>query len=135
MSSIVLFCYTPIPQGGLAFDVRSAESSPIQPVRLPLFQQATQIGYALSISGCVSIFLQLCCMPFLLRHFDHARMYNFCMGLWPACFVLLPGLNFLAAAGARDVQTGELAPATAAALWVAIGTILTISRVACLAFS
>ncbi|KAI0748012.1 MFS general substrate transporter [Daedaleopsis nitida] len=114
--TFVLFCYTSIPQGGLAFD-------------------ATQIGYALSISGGISIFLQLCCMPFLLRRFDHARMYNFCMGLWPFCFVLLPGLNILARLGAVDVITGELAPGTHGLVWLGITIILLISRAGALAFS
>ncbi|RDX56894.1 MFS general substrate transporter [Lentinus brumalis] len=112
----VLFCYTPLSQGGLAFDV-------------------TQIGYALSISGGISIFLQLCCMPFLLRRFDHARMYNVCMGIWPFCFVLLPGLNILARMGAVDAATGELAPATQAVVWMGIGVIMLLSRCAALAFS
>lgn len=114
--TFVLFCYTSLPQGGLAFN-------------------ATQIGYALSISGCVSIFLQLFCMPYLLRRFDNARMYNFCMGLWPFCFVLLPGLNILACMGTADLTTGELNPATKTLVWIGIGVILTISRSAALAFS
>ena len=95
-------------------------------------RQTTQIGYALSTSGLISIVLQLCCMPFLLRRFDHARTYNFCMSLWPFCFVLLPGLNILARMGAVD---GELAPATQAFVWLGIGVILFISRCAALAFS
>ncbi|KAI1795984.1 MFS general substrate transporter [Ganoderma leucocontextum] len=114
--TFVLFCYTSLPQGGLAFD-------------------ATQIGYALSISGCVSIFLQLFCMPYILRRIDNARMYNFCMGLWPFCFVLLPGLNILARMGAADLATGELDPTTNALVWLGICVILTISRTAALAFS
>ena len=105
--------------------------------------QATQIGYALSVSGCISIFLQLCCMPYLLRRFDHAHMYNFCMGLWPLCFALLPGLNFLAAVGTTGVGAGPglgpgvwtLAPSTYALLWLAIGVIMLIARCAALAFS
>ncbi|KAI0361978.1 MFS general substrate transporter [Trametes cingulata] len=114
--TFVLFCYTSLQQGGLAFNT-------------------TQIGYALSISGFISIFLQLFCMPFLLRRFDHARMYNFCMGLWPFCFVLLPGLNIIARWGAADFFTGELPPTTKALVWLGIGCILTISRSAALAFS
>ncbi|KAI0807132.1 MFS general substrate transporter [Fomes fomentarius] len=114
--SFVLFCYTSLPQGGLAFD-------------------ATQIGYALSMSGILSILLQLCCMPFLLRRFDNARMYNFCMGLWPFCFVLLPGLNIIARMGALDPATGELAPAARALVWTGIGVILLIARAAALAYS
>ncbi|KAL1947733.1 hypothetical protein VTO73DRAFT_13457 [Trametes versicolor] len=114
--TFVLFCYTSLQQGGLAFN-------------------ATQIGYALSISGCISIALQLLCMPVLLRRFDHARTYNFCMGLWPFCFVLLPGLNIIARWGALDLATGELGHTTKALVWLGIGVILCISRCAALAFS
>lgn len=83
----------------------------------------------------MSIFLQLCCMPFLLRRFDHARMYNLCMGLWPFCFVLLPGLNILARMGAVDAATGEIAPATQALVWMGIGFIMLLARCAALAYS
>ncbi|KAI0664917.1 MFS general substrate transporter [Cubamyces menziesii] len=114
--TFVLFCYTSLPQGGLAFN-------------------ATQIGYALSISGLISILLQLFVMPIALRRVDHARMYNFCMGLWPFCFVLLPGLNVLARWGALDEAVGTLAPATRAGVWIGIGVILSIARTAALAFS
>ncbi|KAI0781048.1 MFS general substrate transporter [Trametes elegans] len=114
--TFVLFCYTPLEKGGLAFN-------------------ASQIGYALSLSGFVSVFLQLFCMPFLLRRVDHARMYNFCMGLWPLCFVLLPALNLVARWGALDPAAGELPPATLALVWLGVGVILTISRCAVLAFS
>ena len=109
----------------ISFPTKTGHSSP----------QATQIGYALSISGCVSIFLQLFCMPYLLRRFDNARMYNFCMGLWPFCFVLLPGLNILARLGSADLATGELDPAMKTFVWMGICVILTISRAAALAFS
>ncbi|KAI0336417.1 MFS general substrate transporter [Cubamyces sp. BRFM 1775] len=114
--TFVLFCYTSLPQGGLAFN-------------------ATQIGYALSISGLISILLQLLVMPIVLRRVDHARMYNFCMGLWPFCFVLLPGLNIIARWGALDEAVGVLAPTTRALVWLGIGVILSISRTAALAFS
>ena len=97
--------------------------------------QTTQIGYALSTSGLISIVLQLCCMPVLLRRFDHARTYNFCMSLWPFCFVLLPGLNILARMGAVDAVTGEIAPATQALVWMGIGFIMLLARCAALAYS
>lgn len=74
-------------------------------------------------------------MPVLLRRFDHARTYNFCMGLWPFCFVLLPGLNIIARWGALDLATGELGPTTKSLVWLGIGVILCISRCAALAFS
>ena len=74
-------------------------------------------------------------MPIVLRRVDHARMYNFCMGLWPFCFVLLPGLNLIARMGVADLATGELNPTTKALVWMGICAILAISRAAALAFS
>ncbi|KAI0079970.1 MFS general substrate transporter [Panus rudis PR-1116 ss-1] len=117
----VLFCYSPIESGGLAFT-------------------AAEIGYSLATSGVASACLQLFFMPYLLRRFDHAKMYNFCMGIWPYCYVLLPGLNLIARSGldlqATDVTlSARVDPATKALLWVGIGIILTLARSAGLAFS
>ncbi|OBZ75636.1 hypothetical protein A0H81_04450 [Grifola frondosa] len=113
--TFVLFCYSPIENGGLAFT-------------------ASQIGYSLATSGAIAACLQLFCMPYLLRRFDHAKMYNFCMSLWPYCFVLLPGLNLIARTGV-DEATGALRPATQAMVWLGIACLLTVTRIACLAFS
>ena len=74
-------------------------------------------------------------MPYLLRRFDNARTHNFCMGLSPFCFVLLPGLNLIARMGVADHATGELDPTTQAFVWMGICAILAISRAAALAFS
>ncbi|KAH9946226.1 MFS general substrate transporter [Epithele typhae] len=114
--SFVLFCYTPLAQGGLSFD-------------------AQKIGYALSISGLVSILLQIAVMPFVLRRFDHAWTYNACMALWPFCFVLLPALNVLARAGAADLAAGTLTEHGRAVVWLAVSGVMVISRTAALAFS
>jgi len=110
----VLFCYSPILHGGLAFN-------------------ASEIGYSLAISGVISVLLQLFAMPKLLRTVDHAHMYNFCMGLWPYVWVLLPGLNLLARAGMDDA--GHMVPATRAIVWACIACLLSIAKVACLAYS
>ncbi|KIP09075.1 hypothetical protein PHLGIDRAFT_103288 [Phlebiopsis gigantea 11061_1 CR5-6] len=98
----VLYCYSPITTGGIAFT-------------------AAEIGLALAASGAISIGLQLFFMPYLLRRFDHAKMYNFCMAIFPYVFLFLPCLNFIARRGA--------------ALWVAIGCLLGLVRIASLAFS
>ena len=97
--------------------------------------QASEIGYSLAISGAAAGGLQLFFMPYLLRRFDHAKMYNFCMAIWPYCYVLLPGLNLIARMGVVDEATGQIDPSTKALLWIGIGGILLLARSACLAFS
>lgn len=86
-------------------------------------------------------------MPYLLRRFDHARMYNVCMGIWPYAYALLPGLNVIARWGAvigemPGVEEGTVVttvigvtPATKALLWCGIGVLLGMARTACLGFS
>ncbi|KAG2360853.1 major facilitator superfamily domain-containing protein [Suillus spraguei] len=111
----VLFCYSPIQSGGLSFS-------------------ASQIGYSLASAGAISAAIQLCIMSYLLRTFDCAKMYNFCMALWPYTFLVLPILNLIARAG-LDETTGELGTNTITLLWVGIAFVLMLSRVAGLAFS
>ncbi|KAH6918730.1 major facilitator superfamily domain-containing protein [Coprinopsis sp. MPI-PUGE-AT-0042] len=98
----VLHCFTEVDQGGLGFPT-------------------SKIGYALSIAGLISIFLQISFMPTVLRKFDTAKVYNFCMWMWPLCYLLLPVLHIL-------LHSKYL-------LWVSIAVLLGISRVACLAYS
>ncbi|KAG1749005.1 major facilitator superfamily domain-containing protein [Suillus paluster] len=111
----VLFCYSPIESGGLAFS-------------------ASQIGYSLATSGAIAAAIQLCIMSYLLRTFDSAKMYNFCMALWPYTFLILPVLNLIARAG-LDETTGELGTPAVALLWVGIAFVLMLSKVASLAYS
>ncbi|KAG1736727.1 major facilitator superfamily domain-containing protein [Suillus lakei] len=111
----VLFCYSPIESGGLAFS-------------------ASQIGYSLATAGAIAAAIQLCIMSYLLRTFDSAKMYNFCMGLWPYTFLVLPVLNLVARAG-LDETTGEIGTATVALLWVGIAFALMLTKVASLAYS
>lgn len=111
----VLFCYSPIESGGLAFS-------------------ASQIGYSLATAGAIAAAIQLCIMSYLLRTFESAKLYNFCMGLWPYTFLVLPILNLIARAGS-DETTGELGTATIAFLWVGIAFVLMLTKVASLAYS
>ncbi|KAJ8592806.1 MFS general substrate transporter [Rhizopogon salebrosus TDB-379] len=111
----VLFCYSSIESGGLAFS-------------------ASQIGYSLATSGVIAALIQLCIMSYLLRTFDPAKMYNFCMSLWPYTFLFLPFLNLIARAG-LDETTGELGVNTVALLWVGIAFILLLCKVAGLSYS
>ena len=75
-------------------------------------------------------------MPYLLRRFDHAKMYNFCMGIWPYSFVLLPGLNLIAQTGLMMEGDGSiLNPHAKTLVWIGAGIVLASVRVACLAYS
>lgn len=101
-SSFVLFCYTSVSDGGLDFSTST-------------------IGYALAIAGSSSIAIQTLILPTLLIHFGHAQLYNFCMFMWPAAYLLMPFLTLFAYS---PIQ-----------LWFAIAFVLAVSRVACLAYS
>ncbi|EIW85420.1 MFS general substrate transporter [Coniophora puteana RWD-64-598 SS2] len=117
----VLFSYSDIETGGLAFT-------------------AAEIGYCLATSGTIAALIQVLLMPYLLRTFDCARMYSFCMNMWPIAFMLLPTLNLIARAGMEtgagfveaggDVVTSE----TRALLWVGVAVVLGLAKVGCVAF-
>ncbi|TFK42727.1 major facilitator superfamily domain-containing protein [Crucibulum laeve] len=111
----VLFCYSPITKGGLAFST-------------------TQIGFALAASGVIAALLQVLIMPTILRHVDHAKMYHFCMKLWPYTFLGLPVLNMIAVNG-LDAANGELNEFTQLIIWMGIAVILSMARVGFLAYS
>ncbi|KAJ3821177.1 major facilitator superfamily multidrug-resistance, DHA1 sub-family [Lentinula raphanica] len=114
----VLFCYAPIQKGGLGLET-------------------SEIGYALAISGVVAAFFQLILMPALLRRVDHAKCYHFTIAVWPAVFLLLPGLNVLArnlaSMGGMDQTTDEMASTTL--LWIGIGCVLVLARVGFLPYT
>ena len=141
----VLYCYSPIKTGGIAFTVRYPSSTPFWSCS-PL-SQAAEIGFALATSGAIAAALQLFFMPYLLRRFDHAKMYNTCVGIYPYAYAFLPALNIIARWGAvveevPGVEEGTLVsaivdvtPGTKALLWCGIGVLLAMARTACLAFS
>ncbi|KIK24939.1 hypothetical protein PISMIDRAFT_677717 [Pisolithus microcarpus 441] len=110
----VLFCYSSVQSGGLAFS-------------------ASKIGWSLAISGGISSGLQMFFMPYLLRTFDCAKMYVFSMGMWPFAYFCLPFLNLIARWG--STEDGELNANAAAVLWVGIAIALGLSRIGVLAFS
>ncbi|KAG8217332.1 major facilitator superfamily domain-containing protein [Butyriboletus roseoflavus] len=111
----VLFCYSSVDSGGLAFS-------------------ASEIGYSLAASGTISAAIQIFIMSYLLRTFDCAKMYNFCMGLWPYTYIALPILNVIARRGI-DGETGQMDAYTTATLWIGIAVVLALSRVGALAYS
>ncbi|GLB35092.1 putative peptidase family M13 [Lyophyllum shimeji] len=108
----VLFCYYPIYLGGLGFS-------------------ASEIGYALALSGVIAAALQLLAMPAILHRFNHAKMYHFCMKIWPCVFLSLPLLNTVARQG-LDAGRGQV---LTVAIWVLIAAVLLAARVAFLAYS
>lgn len=114
----VLYCYTPIRTGGIAFT-------------------AAEIGFALASSGLISAGLQVFFMPYLLRRFDHAKMYNTCVAIFPWVFLFLPVLNLVARHGVVIGEDGTeiIPPSTKALLWTGIGILLGMARCAALAFS
>lgn len=72
-------------------------------------------------------------MPYLLRTFDCAKMYNFCMALLPYTYIALPVLNIIARRGV-DETTGQLDAYTTNILWTCIAIVLILSRISFLAF-
>ncbi|KAJ7470281.1 major facilitator superfamily domain-containing protein [Mycena latifolia] len=111
----VLFCYTPIQRGGLSFTVN-------------------RIGYALAMNGGVLAILQLFFMPFLLRTYRVAKLYNYSMRIWPVTFFLMPFLNVIVRSG-YDEKLALVDPTTNAMLWIGIAVVLTCSRIAALAYA
>ncbi|KAJ7043197.1 major facilitator superfamily domain-containing protein [Mycena alexandri] len=102
----VLFCYTAVESGGLAFT-------------------ATQIGYSLAISGIISCGMQILLLPILLRKMAATKLYNNCMVAWAITFMSLPLLNLLARCGPNESLW----------LWCGVVAVLFSSRLAWLAFS
>ncbi|KAJ7270916.1 major facilitator superfamily domain-containing protein [Mycena rebaudengoi] len=110
----IFFCYTPIKTGGLGFS-------------------ATEIGYTLSMSSGMFAALQILVMPTLLRIYENAKMYKFCMGVWPVTFMLVPFLNIIARTGI-DEGRERMDPRSTVMLWIGIAVVVCSSRVACLAY-
>ncbi|KAF7975297.1 hypothetical protein HWV62_10066 [Athelia sp. TMB] len=109
-----LYSYTAVENGGLGFP-------------------PAKIGYALSVSGILLVLLQVLFMPWLLRTFDKAKMFNVTMSLFLFLYPLLAILNPIARSG-YDEATGKLDPSTNALLWAVIVVILIFARFANLGF-
>ena len=73
-------------------------------------------------------------MPYILRTFNKVKMYNFCMCLFPCMFIVLPMLNLIARSG-YDKATGSINSDTMGLLWAGIALVLSLSRVANLAYA
>ena len=96
--------------------------------------QAPQISYWLSASGLISVIFQLTLVPRLLRTYDMAKSYRFCMSLYPIIFLLLPALNLIARSG-FDATLNSVDPVTEGILWIGIAVILVLARFAVTAYS
>ena len=130
----VLFAYTPIDVGGLAFSVRiGSVKFPDVHLTHTLDFQTSQIGYSLSIAGCLSCLIQLFITPILLRKFNYAKMYHTCMCLMFFPFIVLPFLNLILRNG-RD-EFGEVSPQARAMVWSGIILVMFVSRLTCLAYA
>lgn len=73
-------------------------------------------------------------MPVLLHRFDHAKMYHFCVKIWPCTFIALPSLNILARLYVNP-DTGHLDPFVIPILWGLIAIVLCLARVGFLGYS
>ncbi|KAF5391871.1 hypothetical protein D9757_001790 [Collybiopsis confluens] len=112
----VLYCYTPIGAGGLAFPAtfdNRVLSSPRRP-------------HSRSSSGFL--------LPFLLRRFEAASIYNISIAAWPITFLFLPILNIIARRGLNE-STQQMDDHSRSALWVGLAIVLALSRVGGIAFS
>jgi len=111
----ILYCFSAVEDGGLGWPV-------------------DQIGYALSISGILAMLLQFLLMPYLLRTFDKAKVYHFCMCLFPCMFIVLSTLNLIARRG-YDETAGIIDSHTTGLLWAGIVLVLLMSRIVNLSYA
>jgi hypothetical protein len=111
----VLYCFSAVEDGGLGLPV-------------------DQIGYTLSASGILAMLLQILVMPYLLRTFDKAKVYHFCMCLFPCMFIVLSTLNLIARSG-YDEASGVIDSHTTGLLWAGIALVLLMSRIVNLSYA
>ncbi|KAF7986656.1 hypothetical protein HWV62_26492 [Athelia sp. TMB] len=111
---LVLYAFSPIENGGLSFT-------------------SQRIGYLLSTSAMLSITVQVVFLPYLLRTYSTAGMYNAAMCMFPIMFLLMPLLN-LAARRGLDSATGAVGPGAMSFIWVCIGLLLAMAALSNLAW-
>ncbi|PPQ83228.1 Psilocybin Transporter (PsiT) [Psilocybe cyanescens] len=109
-----LYCFTAVEDGG---------------VGLP----PDKIGYAFSVAGMIAMLMQLCITPWVLRTFDKAKVYKFCMCSFPLVFALMGCLNPLARTGYNEISK-TIHPTTTGLLYAAIALLLLMARVCVMAF-
>ncbi|KAF9061696.1 major facilitator superfamily domain-containing protein [Rhodocollybia butyracea] len=111
----VLFCYTPIMDGGLGL--------------LP-----STIGFILSSSGLISAAMQVFVMPILLKRVEASKLYNIAISAWPISFATLPILNIIARRGLVQA-TGNLDLISDIMLWATLVFVVAMSRIGGMAYS
>ncbi|KAF9061692.1 MFS general substrate transporter [Rhodocollybia butyracea] len=110
----VLFCYTPILNGGLGF-------SP------------STIGFVLSSSGLISASLQLFVMPIILKRMEASKLYNLSISAWPVVYTALPILNVISRGDQQE--TGNLSLVSNIMLWTMLVFVIAIAKVGGVAYS
>ncbi|KAF5372992.1 hypothetical protein D9758_001664 [Tetrapyrgos nigripes] len=127
----VLFSYTPVhPSSSSSFSGGGGGGGGLG---LP----PTSIGYALAISGIISIVIQIFLLPWLLMRWKAEVVYHFSNKLWVLAWVGLGALGGIAKMGWRDMDTfgdGEQDPRVRVLLWIGIGIVLAIGRLAGLGY-
>lgn len=78
----------------------------------------------LSVLGVVGIFSSLLLFPYLQARVGTVSIYTWTMSCWPAIFALLPLVNVLARWGGGEVG-----------VWIGVGVLLVVGRLACMAFA
>lgn len=73
-------------------------------------------------------------LPYLLRTFNKAKLYNFCMWMYPCLFVVLSTLNSVARSG-YDEESGHVNAHTTGFIWAGLFLVLALGRIGGIAFS
>ncbi|KAJ3777309.1 major facilitator superfamily domain-containing protein [Lentinula raphanica] len=111
----VLFCFTPIRNGGLAF-------SP------------STIGFILSSSGVIAAAMQIFIMPVILKRIEASKVYNMSIAAWPVVFAIIPVLNIISRRGLVE-ETDSLDVWSKVMLWTGILLVLAVSKIGGMAYS
>jgi len=110
----VLFCYTPILNGGLGFP-------------------PSTIGFILSSSGLVAASLQVFVMPVILKRTEASKVYNIAIAAWPIVFATLPILNIIARS--ELVHEPGIASTSNIMFWAVLMFVVAVSRIGGTAYS
>lgn len=77
--------------------------------------------------------VQFLFLPYLLRTYNTARMYNATICMFPCIFCLMPLLNVVARAGLNP-ETGMVGVGATAVIWVCLGLLLGMAALSNLAW-
>lgn len=111
----ILFSYTAIHLGGLS-------------------RNPAEIGVALAGGGLIAVCSHPIVFPWLSQRIPRRKLYCYLMMLFPVCYLALPMLNVVA----REFRVGEedvLTPQGRIVVWILIGLMLLVVRMAGMAYS